>query len=433
MSNLILFSAIFLVVFLLFTKTLRSIASQMKIRRLLKHELRRNKAEIRQAKGNKQQLVDIYNRVYNATVFGKQKFRTMKKREQFEQKVNNELNRMTRNPFMKLFTFLMSFVKGAVVVTLLLASILFGAIVVDEYKASSLTLPTIDKNVKLNLNIDFEESATKLLNTFFDQGPNLPKYDYTTLETSSAEPIYTNRENPGAITNAEQLGQALAYHMSNFETEFTINYQGNMDNFNQTFNEAFDWLEKNEVYLSRIRRDASSKYYSGGSSIEIQVAMAYEIDAAQNAIVQGKVKQIVDAMPAGLTDVEKVKYVNDYLVMHTKYVLDSKESPYTPYSILMNGEGVCEGYALAALLMLEEIGMDVKYVTGEAVPGGLHAWNLVKVEGEWYHLDVTWNDPLPDQGKNVRYDYFLIPDEQISEDHNWTRSDFPKSAASSYL
>ena len=66
-------------------------------------------------------------------------------------------------------------------------------------------------------------------------------------------------------------------------------------------------------------------------------------------------------------------------------------------AVLKEHKGVCQGYALLALKMLRELGIETLYVVGE-VNTGPHAWNLVKVDGEWYHLDTTWNDPVPDRG-----------------------------------
>ena len=81
--------------------------------------------------------------------------------------------------------------------------------------------------------------------------------------------------------------------------------------------------------------------------------------------------------------------------------------------------------------MFEALDIEAKYVVGNA--GGPHAWNLVKVDEQWYHLDITWNDPVPDQGERVHYQYFLISDEKLSNDHEWIKSDYPKTAVNDYL
>lgn len=67
---------------------------------------------------------------------------------------------------------------------------------------------------------------------------------------------------------------------------------------------------------------------------------------------------------------------------------------------------------------LDQLGINVKYVLGYAGEE-YHAWNLVQLNNQWYHLDTTWNDPVPDQGKVSNYSYFLKSDNQISTDHTW--------------
>ncbi len=93
-----------------------------------------------------------------------------------------------------------------------------------------------------------------------------------------------------------------------------------------------------------------------------------------------------------MSDFEKAKAVNDYIVLNTTYSENTATSPHNPYAILKEGKGVCQAYALLTYRLLKAGGMDVRYVTGYA--GEDHAWNLVKVDGKWYHLDTTWNDPV---------------------------------------
>ena len=61
-----------------------------------------------------------------------------------------------------------------------------------------------------------------------------------------------------------------------------------------------------------------------------------------------------------------------------------------------------------------------------------HAWNLVQLDGQWYHLDVTWNDPLPDRGNEVRYGYFLVSDTHLARDHTWIMADYPSATNEQY-
>ncbi|WP_215189660.1 transglutaminase domain-containing protein [Exiguobacterium sp. s6] len=208
----------------------------------------------------------------------------------------------------------------------------------------------------------------------------------------------------------------LAYHMSQFDESFAVRYIGDSKNFEQMMEQAGDWLEANHIYVYRLSRQWETQVTDYGGYVDVELDITYDMTTEQANQIQARVDQVFAEMPVGLNHFEKVKYVNDYVVLNTAYNLDSYASPYTPYSILFNGEGVCEGYALTTLLLLEATGVETKYTSGE-VETGLHAWNLVKIDGEWYHLDKTWNDPVPNQPGKVRYDYFLVSNATLRADH----------------
>lgn len=122
-----------------------------------------------------------------------------------------------------------------------------------------------------------------------------------------------------------------------------------------------------------------------------------------------------------MTDLEKALKLHDYIVLNSKYDLESTIEDYnggiSAYDILVMGNGVCQGYAQAYGYLLNHLGIETIMVTSEAM---VHAWNLVKIDGEWYHVDVTWDDPLPDAVGRVNHAYFMLSDEAIATE-NQTR------------
>ena len=432
MNNLIIYSSIFLFLLILFINTWRSFSTQYYLRRRIKKGIRRNKREIRLARGNEQQLFEVYKMVYHDVIYRPNSLFTPKNRRKFEKKADNELNRMVCNPITKLFSVVLTFSKGILTVIFLLATIFFGTIVIDEVKASSLTLPTINKDIQMKLNVNLEDKINSIVTNFLNSENQLQSFNFQEVSNDQVIPVYEDgKALPQTVTNVEQLGQAIAYHMARFENQFTVNYQGNGGDFEQTIDEVYKWLQVNEPYLWAVMGEFKTRARDYGYKVEWQATIDYDLTAEQHALVLGKIEQIIQAVPEHASEAEKVKFVNDYLVVHTTYNTNSAANPHTPYSVLMNGEGVCEGYALAALLMFEALDVEAKYVVGDA--GGPHAWNLVQVDGQWYHLDTTWNDPVPDQGYKVHYNYFLITDEKMAEDHQWIESDYPKTAVEDYL
>lgn len=111
------------------------------------------------------------------------------------------------------------------------------------------------------------------------------------------------------------------------------------------------------------------------------------------------------------TDYEKVKAIHDYIINRVSY--DQSYQKHTAYHALVNKSSVCEGYALAAYRMFLDAGIDCRIIVGTA-DGGPHAWNIVKVDGKWYNIDLTWDDPITSNGTQVlRYDYFLKNEEDF--------------------
>lgn len=106
-------------------------------------------------------------------------------------------------------------------------------------------------------------------------------------------------------------------------------------------------------------------------------------------------------------------------------------SVYKGVTALLEGRAACNGYAELFQILAKEMGLKSIMVSGEAKSFGKdtwdgHAWNLVKVNGDWYHIDVTWDDPLTTiDGRfdpnydNLRYTYYLISDDTMSRNHRW--------------
>ena len=125
---------------------------------------------------------------------------------------------------------------------------------------------------------------------------------------------------------------------------------------------------------------------------------------------------ILAGMPTG-SDYEKELYLHDVLVNKVTYT-SSKLEEQNGYTTLVDGKGVCAGYAFALQYLLMRAGIQSYYVVGYAREN--HAWNLVKIDGEWYYVDATWDDPLyngSDDPYSPYYSYFNITTNKLKEDH----------------
>ena len=124
--------------------------------------------------------------------------------------------------------------------------------------------------------------------------------------------------------------------------------------------------------------------------------------------------------------------LHDRLARDCRYTDNITDSVHnTAYGALVSGQAACEGYSKAMLMLLEMRGIDAYIVTGNAVNslgvGGGHAWNKVKIDGSWYHLDATWNSPVVDQREDryVSRAYFNLSDKEISASHELTDPETP--------
>jgi len=147
--------------------------------------------------------------------------------------------------------------------------------------------------------------------------------------------------------------------------------------------------------------------------------------AADEKQVYDKVNQIIsDYVTPDMSDYEKELVLHDYLVRNTAYdTSPSGQIPWdshTPYGALINGVAVCNGYSDSFKLLMDAAGIECDIVYGEAARDGTtvkHAWNRVRIDGDYYLVDVTWDDVFPDMPDVVVYDYFNVTDNMIGADH----------------
>ena len=126
-----------------------------------------------------------------------------------------------------------------------------------------------------------------------------------------------------------------------------------------------------------------------------------------------------------MSDLQKETAIHDYIVTHTEYsVSGNPDSLASAESVLIDGKGQCQGYAEAMSLLLGLSGITSRVVSGTARGSDgvavAHAWNQVLINSIWYHVDVTWDDPIPDTGDYATHLYLNRSDKFMAADHNWS-------------
>lgn len=207
------------------------------------------------------------------------------------------------------------------------------------------------------------------------------------------------------------------------------NMEAKKDEFTITISPKFTLQETNEL-TKNLESDGS--YYrefgiylgstkSSKEKIEINMYYSGNNNKEEKAFVDKEVKRIVsEIISPDMSEFQKVKAIHDYIVKNTDYSRYTIGAPYTDYTLLKEGKGVCQAYAMATSRFFEEVNIENVLVGGivnDDITQG-HAWNKVKVDGKWYNMDTTWDDPVGSSDKdNIRYRYFLISDEMMSIDH----------------
>lgn len=187
------------------------------------------------------------------------------------------------------------------------------------------------------------------------------------------------------------------------------------DVFQQTFDRLFEegklpWYSNNDYqYTYNTANDQILTFTPATAAIAEEALITYEEKAAQ--VLKECVKE-------GMTQWQIALALHDYLIVNSVY--DSTLEKNTPYDLLVNGTAVCAGYARAYQDLLLRAGIDCRYVISDEMK---HAWNLVCIDGFWYHVDLTWDDPEPNIQGHVSHQYFLLTDAQIKADekphYNW--------------
>lgn len=260
----------------------------------------------------------------------------------------------------------------------------------------------------------------------------IPIEDIHEAEVAPKAPPIQKPETKLVVTNAKEMADAMYAYYSSFSPNFEIQYKGNTQRIEQIVEEAYNNAIERDDYVYGHVSKHSIRYEYGRNKATIFGEQSYLMTSEQAAFVEMNVQEIINKISKdSMTEVEKVRAVNDYIVANTAYTDQTNSSPHSAYTVLAEHGGVCQGYALLAHSMLQKLGIETKYIVGYVGQEG-HAWNLVKLDGQWYHLDTTWNDPVPDRKGAIRYQYFLVDDRTMAKDHTWIAEDYPKATSTMY-
>lgn len=181
----------------------------------------------------------------------------------------------------------------------------------------------------------------------------------------------------------------------------------------------------NKIYMYYLN-DTPEHFYTrnlsytlvGEKVVSITFNYLYPKDEIETkkTLIKKKITPILNSASSLKTEYEKSKYIYEYIIKNTVYDEKGGESIYWIDGVLLNGVGVCQGYAKTYQMLTNFLGIQSTYVRGTSRNLN-HGWNLVKLDGNFYHVDSTWGDLSVNGINGVDYSYLNLTDDEIKKDH----------------
>ena len=349
---------------------------------------------------------------------------------------------------------LATFIISIVTILIIAVFALFGMIFWQEFKdlQAGAEVEGVQTVISENQNrntIDEDIKTPEIIENPFDQiqdggqssavnvdysNVTVDKYFYNQLEEPS-QTIYkafeSNKENMKSGTYRIDLGNSFSdiLNQTNGSELLGQYYQSAIEAYTYDNPEIF-YLSPNKMYLNietttfgnsvtynvYINNGNENNYFIDEFTSQSQVESAIsQIEQVRNQIIQNRSGNAYD----------DIKMVHDYLVENIEYDTSlSQSNIYNVYGALVKGRAVCEGYARSFKYLMDELGIPCTLVigTGTNSQGQTenHAWNYVQLNGTWYAIDCTWDDPVSSTGyvsQSSRYRYFLKGSNEFLQDH----------------
>ncbi|MCM1132308.1 MAG: hypothetical protein NC340_02440 [Ruminococcus flavefaciens] len=229
-----------------------------------------------------------------------------------------------------------------------------------------------------------------------------------------SEPVIIETTVNTADVPEDELYGGIVDSLENMEMISTYSREIDSDTVSRTIERIrqehpeFFWINGYTLTTSAVKSEIRINVTDNYSSAELESMYAELIECAD---------RLVNQIPQGLDDYGKVVFVHDYIINNTTYdtagaETDDKGLWCTAYGCLVQGSAICQGYAEAFQYIMNRLGIEGGICRGNSTQGR-HAWNYVLLNGKYYWIDVTWDDPVPEQGRTetLLHTYCLINDE----------------------
>ena len=248
---------------------------------------------------------------------------------------------------------------------------------------------------------------------------------------------YVKRTDDFTPSNYQDLLNIYYTVLNSGEEEFSFYCT---DEYSECINDV-DSLANNQKVLSTINnfvhpfnsfRHLETSYDDYGK-VTLKVEHIYSNNDIK--LIEAKVKDIENEIwSESMSNEDKIKAAHNYIINNNKYDKDRSDNNIvkyksdTAYGSLLEGYSLCGGYTDAMELFLEDMGVKSYKISSEN-----HVWNAVYLNNTWYHLDLTWDDPITTDGSDIlEYNFFLITTSELNElekeQHNYDKNVYSELA-----
>jgi transglutaminase/protease-like cytokinesis protein 3 len=157
------------------------------------------------------------------------------------------------------------------------------------------------------------------------------------------------------------------------------------------------------------------------------------LDEIQTEIYNRASDVIAEIITEDMDDYDKELAIHDYIVQNVTYDVNMLgifekhgEHAVDPYGALVDGKCICSGYTTTFNMFMDMLEIPCTSILAAADDNEAHAWNMVQINGHWYYMDVTWDDPIPDkEGRPEQHQYFNTSKEIMADRHLWDSTNDP--------
>lgn len=231
------------------------------------------------------------------------------------------------------------------------------------------------------------------------------------------------------IAGVKNIGCEYKKVTSGYDVKLTMTYWDN-------YPIIYAYKNNDKSKLSAKQKELLEEYVrvldiiEGKSTEEAQSESTTKETESQSVSNSEKESESQTEAKKELTVADKILAAHDYLVENVTYD-SSLDYMYDAYTTMLGHKATCSGYAEAFKTFMDMLEVENMTITGKAGDGD-HMWNLVKLDGDWYHVDVTWDDPIGNKTSSIYHTYFNVDDEAIATDHTWEKDNFPAATGTKY-